>query len=107
MSFIIFQSVSVFSYDVKIKDKFARTKITFISQSNITLLVLNLYIKTGLIIYPIKGELILDIGAGSGRDELWLVRQGYRVKAVEPVTEFFEKVKFYQYDLLYLWKVKI
>ncbi len=42
---------------------------------------------------PNKGELILDVGAGSGRDALWLARQGYRVKAIEPVAEFFEQFK--------------
>ncbi len=42
---------------------------------------------------PKKGELIADIGAGSGRDTIWLSEQGYQVLAVEPVLEFFEQFK--------------
>lgn len=42
---------------------------------------------------PVEGYLptqpmaVLDIGAGSGRDALWLAGQGHRVTAVEPVEE--------------------
>ena len=42
---------------------------------------------------PKKGELIADIGAGSGRDAIWLFENGYQVLAVEPVLEFFEQFK--------------
>ena len=42
---------------------------------------------------PAKGSLILDVGAGSGRDALWMAVQGYNVKAVEPVVEFMEQFK--------------
>lgn len=42
---------------------------------------------------PKKGELIADVGAGSGRDAIWLSEHGYQVLAVEPVLEFFEQFK--------------
>jgi len=32
--------------------------------------------------------LIIDIGAGTGRDSAWLASKGHRVLAVEPVSEF-------------------
>ena len=40
-----------------------------------------------------KGDLILDVGAGSGRDALWLENKGYKVIAVDPVAEFYEQFK--------------
>ncbi|MEZ5648037.1 MAG: class I SAM-dependent methyltransferase [Alphaproteobacteria bacterium] len=36
---------------------------------------------------PIKSSLILDIGAGTGRDAAHLARQGHQVVAVEPTAE--------------------
>lgn len=36
---------------------------------------------------PSQSSLILDVGAGSGRDAAWLAGQGHRVVAVEPVAE--------------------
>ncbi|NOQ78427.1 MAG: methyltransferase domain-containing protein [Gammaproteobacteria bacterium] len=42
---------------------------------------------------PPKGELIVDVGAGSGRDVFWLVEHGYKVIAVDPVIEFYEQFK--------------
>ncbi|MBF0266091.1 MAG: methyltransferase domain-containing protein [Gammaproteobacteria bacterium] len=35
--------------------------------------------------------LILDIGAGSGRDALWFSNHGFQVIAVEPIAEFSEQ----------------
>jgi len=49
--------------------------------------------KDWLSFLPNTGELTLDIGAGSGRDTIWLSNQGYQVIAVEPVTEFFDQFK--------------
>jgi len=40
---------------------------------------------------PLKDALVVDIGAASGRDALWLYRHDYQVIAVEPVAEFFEQ----------------
>lgn len=37
---------------------------------------------------PQKGARVLDIGAGSGRDALWLETLGYHVVAVEPSPAF-------------------
>lgn len=42
---------------------------------------------------PSKGSLIIDVGAGSGRDVFWLSKRGYQVVAVDPVVEFFEQFK--------------
>jgi len=42
---------------------------------------------------PEKKGLVMDVGAGSGRDALWLEKQGYRVVAVEPVKEFAQYFK--------------
>lgn len=42
---------------------------------------------------PKKGRLIVDVGAGSGRDVFWLSERGYQVIAVEPVLEFFDQFK--------------
>ncbi len=36
---------------------------------------------------PSEPSMILDVGAGSGRDAIWLAGRGHRVVAVEPVTE--------------------
>lgn len=38
---------------------------------------------------PKKESIVIDIGAGSGRDAVWLSEQGYKVVAVEPVVEFY------------------
>ena len=45
---------------------------------------------------PKKCSLILDVGAGSGRDALWLYNHGYQVIAVEPVAEFLGQFKVSQ-----------
>lgn len=42
---------------------------------------------------PQNGSLIVDVGAGSGRDALWLYDHHYQVIAVDPVVEFFEQFK--------------
>lgn len=42
---------------------------------------------------PPKDALIVDVGAGSGRDVFWLAEHGYKVVAVDPVIEFFEQFK--------------
>ncbi|MCU7800250.1 MAG: class I SAM-dependent methyltransferase [gamma proteobacterium symbiont of Lucinoma myriamae] len=42
---------------------------------------------------PSKDALIVDVGAGSGRDVFWLAEHGYKVVAVDPVIEFFEQFK--------------
>lgn len=42
---------------------------------------------------PAKSSLILDVGAGSGRDAFWLYDQGYQLIAVDPVVEFFGHYK--------------
>ena len=42
---------------------------------------------------PQKGSLVVDVGAGSGRDALWLYDHHYHVIAVDPVVEFFEQFK--------------
>ncbi|MCP4076670.1 MAG: class I SAM-dependent methyltransferase [Gammaproteobacteria bacterium] len=54
---------------------------------------------------PSKGSLILDVGAGSGRDALWLAQHGHEVKAVEPVTEFIENFKANNAAPLFEWVV--
>jgi len=41
-------------------------------------------------LFPDGPARIADIGAGTGRDAAWLARQGHRVLAVEPVSEFRE-----------------
>lgn len=41
---------------------------------------------------PSRNSLVIDIGAGTGRDALWLGQQGFQVVAVEPVIEFYENV---------------
>ena len=42
---------------------------------------------------PAVQSLILDIGAGSGRDAAWLAGQGHEVVAVEPADTLREKAK--------------
>ena len=42
---------------------------------------------------PDTKSLILDIGAGSGRDAAWLAKQGHEVIAVEPADRIREKAK--------------
>lgn len=42
---------------------------------------------------PPEDALIVDIGAGSGRDVFWLAENGYKVVAVDPVIEFYEQFK--------------
>ncbi|MBD1577376.1 class I SAM-dependent methyltransferase [Vibrio sp. S11_S32] len=34
--------------------------------------------------WPVENDVILDVGAGSGRDALWMAQQGCQVIAVEP-----------------------
>lgn len=41
-----------------------------------------------LALIPASSAIILDVGAGTGRDAAALVRRGHRVTAVEPVAEF-------------------
>src|SRR5689334_18084748 len=36
---------------------------------------------------PTPGGLIVDVGAGAGRDAAWLAGEGYEVVAVEPSAE--------------------
>ena len=45
--------------------------------------------KDWLTYLPKKEAVVIDIGAGSGRDAVWLSEQGYKVVAVEPVVEFY------------------
>ena len=45
---------------------------------------------------------VLDIGAGTGRDALWLGQQGFQVVAVEPVIELYENVNKRQLEMLVL-----
>ncbi|WP_038182293.1 class I SAM-dependent methyltransferase [Vibrio rhizosphaerae] len=37
--------------------------------------------------WPEKGEVVLDVGAGSGRDAFWMAAQGCVVLAAEPVAQ--------------------
>ncbi|MFC1828688.1 class I SAM-dependent methyltransferase [Thermodesulfobacteriota bacterium] len=48
---------------------------------------------TWLHFVPAVNSLILDIGAGSGRDAAWLAGQGHEVVAVEPADALREKAK--------------
>ncbi len=45
--------------------------------------------KNWLKYLPKRESIVIDIGAGSGRDAVWLSEQGYKVVAVEPVVEFY------------------
>ncbi|WP_200197375.1 class I SAM-dependent methyltransferase, partial [Halorhodospira abdelmalekii] len=42
---------------------------------------------------PASGALVLDVGAGSGRDAAWLADQGQDVVAVEPAAALREEAK--------------
>lgn len=42
---------------------------------------------------PTSAARVLDIGAGSGRDAVWLAAQGHSVVAVEPVRQMFQGVE--------------
>lgn len=55
---------------------------------------------------PPKGELIVDVGAGSGRDVFWLVEHGYKVVAVDPVIEFYEQFKKKSQENFYADKIE-
>ena len=54
---------------------------------------------------PAIGSLILDVGAGSGRDALWLAKKGFDVKAIEPVFEFMEQFKRNNSDTNFEWVI--
>jgi len=54
---------------------------------------------------PEKGALIADIGAGSGRDAIWLSNQGYEVISVEPIIEFYDQFKLNQKDKNIEWVI--
>lgn len=42
---------------------------------------------------PSKPSVVLDVGAGTGRDAAWLARRGYEVAAVEPTAALRERAK--------------
>lgn len=41
--------------------------------------------------WPLEGERVLDVGAGSGRDALWMAEEGAEVTALEPSAAMLEQ----------------
>jgi 2-polyprenyl-3-methyl-5-hydroxy-6-metoxy-1,4-benzoquinol methylase len=52
---------------------------------------------------PASGSLILDIGAGSGRDAAWLADQGYAIVAADPAKGLLKKAKALHPDPAIEW----
>jgi len=73
------------------KQYYKKNHIAFIEQYNAVSFE---FVHKGWLEYlPKEGCSILDIGAGSGRDVLWLHNHGYLVTAIEPVVEFIQQFK--------------
>jgi SAM-dependent methyltransferase len=52
---------------------------------------------------PVEKGLALDIGAGSGRDTVWLQNKGFTVYSVEPVEEMRDQAQCFHPEINFMW----